>query len=57
MQEDEAEPRMGARLTGKLEHDQRYYRNSGTTNVSQFRRNRLRARHYDEDEDDDDYEG
>jgi len=55
MQDDEAEPRMGARMTGKLEHDQRYYQNTDSSHVSQFRRERMRgAQLYDDDDDDDD---
>ena len=58
MQEDEAEPEMGARVTGKLEHDPHYYGRS-ERNVSQFRRARLRNRgglmaDDDEDEEDED---
>jgi len=54
MQDDEAEPRMGARMTGKLEHDQRYYQNTDSSHVSQFRRERMRgAQLYDDDDDDD----
>jgi len=56
MDKDEAEPEMGARVTGKLEHDQRYYGRSDTS-VSQFRRARMRNRGgliFDDDEDDDD---
>jgi len=45
MEDDEAEPKMGARVTGKLEHDQRFYGPAEQPqNMSQFRRARLRNR-------------
>ena len=43
MDDDEAEPKMGARVTGQLEHDARYYAGSNG-NLSQFRRTRMRNR-------------
>lgn len=57
MQDDEAEPKMGVRTNGKLEHDQRYYQNTDASSISQFRRERLRTRQlYDDDEDEEDDE-
>jgi len=56
MQDDEAEPKMGARMTGKLEHDQRYYQNTDASSISQFRRERMRTRQVYDDDDDEDEE-
>ena len=53
MDDDEAEPKMGARVTGQLEHDPRYYTGSNGRNISQFRRTRMRAGLVPADDDDD----
>ncbi|GAB7353573.1 hypothetical protein MBLNU459_g4000t2 [Dothideomycetes sp. NU459] len=43
MNSDEGEPKMGARLTAQLEHDERFY-NANNNSISSFRRTRLRTR-------------
>lgn len=44
MDSDEAEPKMGARLTAQLEHDERFYNANNSSNISSFRRSRIRNR-------------